>query len=183
MHVAIGKRLAIADRSKVRHLTYAGLLDFHQGDSWWGLSVGFRALQVAGKVLSREKLWDREHLRITSAHPGPGVRDAIEYVTRCVSRGRFRLACSRDEIRCSRNMRFEWRVSDERETVRVRLRRGFVPDAFFDLLDRVNTPRESPEDRQRFDDFKRELSDRLWHVRLEDPFKVDSLDVDVTGHA
>lgn len=183
MDVAIGQRLAIADRGKVRHLTYAGLLDFHKGDSWWGLSVGFRALQLAGKVLSKERLWDREQLRVKSGHPGPGVRDAIEYVTHCVSRKRFFLAIPKHAMRCSRDMRFEWWVSDARETVKVRLRRGFVPDAFYDLLDRLNTPQECPEDRQHFDDYKRELSNRLWWVRLEDPFKVDTLTAEVTNRA
>ncbi|MGH6612155.1 MAG: hypothetical protein ACRECQ_18075, partial [Burkholderiaceae bacterium] len=163
--------------------SYAGLEDFHQGDSWWGLSVGFRALQLAGKVLSRRQLWDREQLRVKSGHPGAGVRDAVEYVTHCVSRKRFSLAMPAYAMRCSRDMRFEWRISDEHDTVEVRLRRGFVPNAFFDLLDRLNTPRERPEDHQRFDEFKLALSDRLWHVRLEDPFAVTVLSAEVDGHA
>jgi len=80
-------------------------------------------------------------------------------------------------------MRFEWRISDECETVVVRLRRGFVPNAFFDLLDRLNTPQERPEDHQRFDDCKRELSNRLWRVRLEDPFVVAVLSAEANSHA
>ncbi|MBA3731737.1 MAG: hypothetical protein H0W93_05130 [Gammaproteobacteria bacterium] len=183
MNVATGKCLTIADHGKVRHLSYAGLLDFHQGDSWWGLSVGFRALQLAGKMLSRKQLWDREHLRVRSGHPGAGVRDAVEYVTHCVSRKRFYLAMPAHAMRCSRDMRFEWRISDECETVVVRLRRGFVPNAFFDLLDRLNTPQERPEDHQRFDDCKRELSNRLWRVRLEDPFVVAVLSAKANSHA
>ena len=91
MNVFQEQTLDIADNGRVEHLTYEGLLTFHQGEALWGASVGFRAMQAAGSSLSTERLWDRARILIVSAHPGPGVRDAIEYVTHCVSRNRFRL--------------------------------------------------------------------------------------------
>ncbi len=237
MSLATEKQLTIADGGQVLYLTYAGLLEFHHGDSWFGLCVGFRALQLAGKVLSATGLWDRQDLYVESGHPGPGVRDAIEYVTRCISRKRFRLANpreglisspfrhaganrhpvdnvrnphpifprergkgipafagmaaaegyvnqapSRSAFRCSRDMRFEWRVSDGYQATEVRLRPYFVPDAFFDLLDQRDTGQERPDDRQRFDDLKRELSERLWRTPLEASF-VGSLDTNLRRHA
>jgi hypothetical protein len=61
-------------------------------------------LQYAEKLLSREKLWERQSLTIESGHPGPGVRDTIEYVTGCVSAGRFILTCDATEARCVSDM-------------------------------------------------------------------------------
>lgn len=167
MNITQDQTLSIADAGIVQVLDYQGLLAFHAGDSWWGCSVGFRALQFAGQTLSEDALWDRESLSVVSGHPGPGVKDAIEFVTRCISRRRFRLSNPVKRRRCSRDMRFEWWVSEGQSTVDVRLRTDFVPEEFFVVLDRLRTPAEKSGDRKRFEDFKQSLSDQLWREPLE----------------
>ncbi|MCH8163413.1 MAG: hypothetical protein IIA99_04895, partial [Proteobacteria bacterium] len=74
MGVINGQTIKIADHGEIQVLSYAGLLDYHKGDAIWGLSVAFRALQLAASLFSRESLWDRKDLFIVSNHPGPGVR-------------------------------------------------------------------------------------------------------------
>lgn len=183
MHVATDQTLKIADHGEIEMLDYAGLLNFHQGDSWFGLSVGFRVMQIAGRRLSTDRLWDRRELYVVSHHPGAGVRDAIEYVTRSISRDRYRLAVPEGEPRCSRHMEFEWQVSDGAGVVDVRLRPGFVPEAFFELLDRRGTGREQDDDRRRFDELKRELSKWLWSAPFAESFEVQVRRAPVASHA
>lgn len=164
--------LDIADNGHVEHLTYEGLLSFHQGGAIWGASVGFRAMQAAGLALSREKLWDRNLLAIVSAHPGPGVRDAIEFVTQCVSRNRFQLLDPQQPLQCNQNMKFRWWVTQNDKTIDVQLRKRFVPPQFFALVERVGSKHEKPADSQSLHTLKADLTERLWHEPLHTLFQV-----------
>ena len=175
MQIAEGRNLVIADRGTLMHLSFDGALAFHQGNSYWGCALAFRVLQLAGTLLSREKLWDREGLSVVSGHPGPGVRDTIEYITGCVSRHRFELSCSTRERRCVRDMQFEWRVHDGARGAQVRLRDDFVPEPFFELLDRLDTDAWKPGDDKRLDDYKSELTQKIWETSLEQAFPDASL--------
>ena len=170
MNVFQEQTLDIADNGRVEHLTYEGLLTFHQGEALWGASVGFRAMQAAGSSLSTERLWDRARILIVSAHPGPGVRDAIEYVTHCVSRNRFRLLDPTQPAGCHANMEFRWWVSDSSQCVEIELRHGFVPSIFFDLVDRLGSAREQPEDAIQLEALKAQLTTQLWREPLKKLF-------------
>lgn len=170
-----GQTIKIADHGEIQLLSYAELLDYHKGDSTWGLSVAFRALQLAASLFSRESPWDRKDLFIVSSHPGPGVRDAIEYVTHCISHNRFRLA---DEImhekKCTRAMKFEWKISNDIHSHMIMLRDDFVPNEFYELLDRLNTDQERLEDKKYFDEFKTTLSDKIWHQPITSSYLVNN---------
>ena len=78
---AEGVTIRIKDKGEVLELDYDGAVCQHPGSLWWGTAVGFRAMQAAAKALSQDDLWDREKLYIVSGHPGPGVKDTIDYVT------------------------------------------------------------------------------------------------------
>ncbi|MGH8192524.1 MAG: hypothetical protein ACREP2_13895 [Rhodanobacteraceae bacterium] len=175
------KTLLIAEGGKTLTLDYAGALAAHAGESWFGVAVGFRMLQAAGTALSRRQIWNREHLRVRSGHPGSGVRDAVEYVTRCVSRGRYRVEGAGGSG-CHRGMRFAWRVETETATAKVDLRGGFIPETFYVLLDRLGTPAESAEDRDRFGTLKRDLAERIWQQPLAELFAVELLEAEA-AHA
>jgi hypothetical protein len=166
------KMIDILDHGRPERLDYAGLLRFHQGKAIWGASVTFRALQRAAECLSESAVWDRQSLRVTSAHPGPGVRDAIEYVTHCVSRGCYRLIEPEREGRCHKDMRFAWWIDDGARCVAIALRDGFVPEAFFALVDRIETPMERPDDHKRLERLKERLTEQLWTQSLTDLFHV-----------
>lgn len=171
---AESRKITISDRGTLLTLNYAGLEQFHRGDSWFGCCVGFRALQMAAEVFDSLGGWDRHNLYIVSAHPGPGVRDAIEYATGCVHLKRFRLLNEQSgQQGCSRSMQFIWWLSNGHRTVRVQLRDDFVPEAFYVLLDRLNTDKEQPGDKQAFTHFKIELSNQLWDEALSSAFHFD----------
>ncbi|WNM57231.1 hypothetical protein [Candidatus Nitrospira allomarina] len=170
MKLLTSEILEILEDGKLQRLTYAGLLAFHQGDAVWGASVGYRAMQAAGWALSHEQLWDRKGLFVVSAHPGPGVRDAIEFVTRCVSRKRFQLLDPHQPAVCNQPMQFRWWVTHHDRTVDVELKKGFVPAQFFELLERVGSDRETPSDSLNLEKLKADLTERLWDEPFTAPF-------------
>lgn len=178
--------LQIANRGNPLVLEYAELLDFHTGDSWWGCAVGYRAMQVAADVLSTEQLWDRQQLYVVSGHPGPGVLDAIEYVTGCIGRKRFRKHPDTARSGCSRDMKYEWWVSNGRTTAHIRLRPEFVPESFYELLERLGTDQERYHDRYGFGVEKQRLADAIWGESLESAFltsQLRPLDIGEIPHA
>lgn len=164
------RTLRIADHGAEQRLSYGDVLAFHQGDAYWGCAVAFRALQRAGELLSRDRLWDRETLRISSGHPGPGVRDTIECVTHSISNGRFTLSSPGSERRCTSDLKYEWEISDGRNRVSVRLRDDFVPPEFFGLLDTLETNPETVEARNRIEALKQMLIEKIWREPLEESF-------------
>lgn len=94
-------------------------------------------------LLSDVEIWDRGDLTVTARHDGPGVRDALEYVTRCFARN-----CYTSETLqgrggpCGSAVVFHFTVSDGRRVVAVVLREGVVPESFFAAVSRC---REAPD--------------------------------------
>ena len=171
-----GISVRIRDNGNVLTLEYDGALTVHKSSLWWGTAVGFRAMQAAAQELSKDALWERENLYIVSGHPGPGVRDAIDYVTRCAERGQYVVMQAPGcDMMCNSDMRFDWWVSDGDRTAEVKLRPDFVSDEFYELSDRL-FDKPTKEDLKLFDIFKVNLSTRIWNDALEDNFQVRTLD-------
>lgn len=174
--------LLIQKTGQVQRFEYDEIKSFHEGDSWFGCTVGFRAMQLAARELSDDdsmhNIWSREQLSIVSGHPGPGVRDAIELVTGTVSSGRYQLLDSIDGNGCNSSMRFEWWITLNDRALHIKLKDDVVPDAFFILLDTIVNAREKgiepvKEDRKVFDQMKQELSNKLWSQSLDTSFNFD----------
>ena len=165
--------IRIADNGRVQTLDYDDLLQYHKGNAVWGLSAAFRALQLGANIFSQENIWDRRELFIISSHPGPGVRDAIEYVTRCISRNKFELADATDKHRrCSGNMQYKWQITCGGHTREIALRDEFVPTEFYELLDRLSTEKQKPEDKKRFDTVKNTLVEKIWNQPIASSFSI-----------
>ena len=167
----------IEQNGEVLELEYDGALCQHPGSLWWGTAVGFRAMQAAAQALSRDELWSRDDLYIVSGHPGPGVKDAIDYVTDVVVRDRYHAVVAKGcGMKCNSQMKYEWWVADGKNTARVRLRSDFVPVEFYSLSDRLDTEQTTKDDIKAFRIFKVNLSTRIWNAPLEQSFEVDLLD-------
>jgi hypothetical protein len=145
-------------------------LKFHQGNAYWGCALAFRMLQYAEKLLSREKLWERQNLTIESGHPGPGVRDTIEYVTGCISAGRFILTCDTTEARCVSGMDYSWQVNDGQRCLKLKLAEGIVSSEFFRLLDKINRNEANAQQVERLEWLKRAMMEKIWSLDLEQVF-------------
>jgi len=167
--------ITIGDMGREVRVSYLQCLESYDGDALWGLACAFRMLQLAQLQLSGENLWQRQKLYIVSAHPGPGVRYCVEYVTHCDSAGRYCLlpACE-NQIGCNRDMQYIWWLSDNQQTVRIGLRNDFIPDSFFTLLDRVNNEQldvtEKVSIRQAFNEAKQSLAESIWQYPVNEIF-------------
>ncbi len=167
----------IKDKGEVRELDYNGAMTAHMNSLWWGTAVGYRAMQAAAKALSKDGLWSRDDLYVVGAHPGPGVRDAIDYVTDVVGRDRYKVMLDdKCGMKCNSTMKFEWWVSDGAKTAIIRLRDDFVPRAFYELSDRLGTDAQTEEDSIMFEISKVNLSTRIWASPLERSFNVEVID-------
>jgi hypothetical protein len=172
-----GVTVRIKDRGEILELDYDGAICQHPGSLWWGTAVGFRAMQAAAAALSQDDLWERDQLYIVSGHPGPGVRDTIDYVTGVVGRDRYRVVVAEGcGMQCNSKMKYEWWVSDGERTANINLRPDFVPQEFYELTDRLETSETTKEDIRAFRIFKVNLSTRIWNAPLEESFRVEVVD-------
>lgn len=169
-----GTLVRIRSGDEVLTLDYHGATTRKTSTSlWWGTAVGYRAMQTAALALSTDGLWSRERLYVVSAHPGPGVRDAIDYVCDVVDRDRFLCVQESDCGKgCNSSMKYEWWVSDGEKTAAIKLRSGFVPRAFYDLCDRLGTPETTKEEWAAIEVFKVNLSAQVWNAPLMESFRV-----------
>ena len=164
----------IKDQGEVLELDYDGAVCQHPGSLWWGTAVGFRAMQAAAQALSQDRLWSRDNLYIVSGHPGPGVKDTIDYVTGAASRDRYHCVVAKGcGMQCNSKMKYEWWVSDGRRPRTSICGPDFVPREFYDLTDRLGTPETTKEDIKAFRIFKVNLSTRIWNAPLEESFRVE----------
>lgn len=169
-----GTLIRIMDEGKLLELDYDGAMTGHMGSLWWGTAVGYRAMQVAAIALSQDELWSRDNLYIVTGHPGGGVADSVNYVTRVVERNRYKIV--RDQgagMGCHSGMKYDWWVTDGKKTAGVRLREDFVPDTFYTLADRLGKPTTTAEDNKAFDIFKVNLSAKVWVAPLSESFSVE----------
>jgi hypothetical protein len=172
-----GVTVRIKEHGEILELDYDGAICQHPGSLWWGTAVGFRAMQAAAAALSKDDLWERDQLYIVSGHPGPGVRDTIDYVTGVVGRDRYRVVVAEGcGMQCNSKMKYEWWVSDGERTANINLRPDFVPQEFYELTDRLETSETTKEDIRAFRIFKVNLSTRIWNAPLEESFRVEVVD-------
>ena len=83
--------LFIQDIDGSIEITFDDVKKFHGTRSLCGLTVGFTVLRAAWASLSDGKPLDRNDISVATAFPGPGARDAVEMVTRAVTRGAFKV--------------------------------------------------------------------------------------------
>ncbi len=173
---AEGLLIRIVDNDEVKTLDYQEATAEHQRSLWWGTAVGYRAMQAAAKALSQEKLWSRDNLTVVSGHPGPGVLDSLNFVTGCNDNDRLTVMQNPNCVnRCNSEMKFEWWVSDGKQTAHVSLREDFVPEEFYQLIDRNVYDEKRDDDDQLFELYKVNLSSRIWVAPLEENFSVEFL--------
>lgn len=100
----------------------------------------------------------RHELRVVSGHPGPGVRDALEFVTRAVTRGCYEIDLSLPQARYSagRDKSYSFQLIRGTRKVHAVLREGVLPDEFFALLGDT-----SVQGRQRHAQLRKEIAERV----------------------
>lgn len=158
----IDTQIEIADHGRRLRLDYAQLLAYHGGGAVAGAALGFRALQCAAAALTQDAIWDRVGLSINTAHHGPGIIDAIEFVTRCITRGGFsRMANDATDNPCGSSSSFRFRFIQGQCEVWVNLRDGVIPDGFFTAVKQRGAQPDSEQARTELEAWKVKVATRV----------------------
>jgi hypothetical protein len=126
-------------------LDYEVFLDYHGGQALAGAAVGWRAMECAAMLLSDDAIWERNTLSLSARHAGPGVRDALEYVTRCFSRERFQHDAPAGGNPCASAADFRFTVSDGARIVQLQLAEDVIPASFFAAVRRCRDDPDSAD--------------------------------------
>lgn len=110
----------------------------------------------------------RAELSVLSGHPGPGVRDAFEFIARVVTRGCYEVDTSLPWARYSLDgaRSYSFVLSCRGQEVRAVLREGALPPAFFELL-----ASRQPEDAEPFRLLRRKLAHEILARTPEELFE------------
>ena len=173
--------LVISDLGRTFELDYDGLLAYRGGGAVAGAAVGFRVMQAAAAFLRKPvRPLERQHLHVVSGHPGPGYRDAFEYVTRCVSRDRFVLDRDLPGGRYSpyHSYAFQFIISDSDagKQATVTVRDGFMPLRFFEVLRDLKNAGNAPALADELEKLKRRIADKAIGLELDELFDVQVQD-------
>ncbi|QDP26118.1 hypothetical protein [Bradyrhizobium cosmicum] len=111
-------------------------------------AIVFQAQRAAIALLSPEAIPARGDISIVSGHPGPGVRDAFEFVTRAVTRGAYTVDRARPDARFvpGQDISYSFRMTIAERTAEIALLPGVLPERFFDLV--FNKSRTAAQERE-----------------------------------
>ncbi len=126
-------------------ITFAAVAAYHGQGALAMLAITFRALQLALETLSPDRPVRRSDIIIVSGHPGPGVRDSFEFVTRAVTRGVYTVNRSLPDARLmpTADLSYSFRVMLDGKTAEIAVLPGVLPARFFAL---TFNPRRTPEE-------------------------------------
>jgi len=85
----IDTEIRVLDHGTELAVSFETCVAFHGRTSIGGLALGFRVMQLALIDLAPGRVPERDEIRFRTAFPGPGLRDAVEMVSRAVTRGAY----------------------------------------------------------------------------------------------
>jgi hypothetical protein len=152
----------IQDRNDVFHITFDDIRKYHGLANIAGAAIGFKAIQAAASILTPDAPLPREPLSILTGHPGPGVKDAIEFLTRAPTQGAYFVDRNIADARWNpyANLSFGFFITLEEQTAAVYLKDKVLPDRFFELMKEASQT-TAPEVHAALDALKQELSEEL----------------------
>ena len=139
---------------------------YHGKDSIGGLSLGYRLMYWALNYLSEDgEIPRREDISFKTAFPGPGLRDAVEMISRAVTAGRYEVLkeaplCAPEGV--YGHMYFEISLRDK--TVKVALKPGVIDDDFIQTGRSFKKENLTPEGLRHWEDLKKNLAEKVWSV-------------------
>lgn len=149
--------LTVFENGTPIELTFDDLMKYHGPGFPGGVAHGFCAMQHAVALLGDV---ERRRVRVRTAFPGPGGRDAVEMVLRAVTGDRF--VVDQDLAKPERGntlARYVWEFTHDGRAVTVQLRDdGLVTDEFIALGAK---PDRTADEDAHLTVLKREMTDRL----------------------
>lgn len=140
-------------------VTFDEMLKYHGIGFPGGVAHGLKVMQRAWPLLDGGKLPERREIRCVTAFGGPGGRDAIEFVTRGLTEGRYIVDKEVGQgVEESPGGRYYFRFEYRGTAVEVTIRPGHVRPEFITLARKQG---RSAEDEVILAAMKREMGDRL----------------------
>lgn len=155
-------KILVQDRQDVFEIGFSDVKKYHGLTNIAGAAVGFKALQAAFEALLPGKPAPREDITVKTGHPGTGVRDAIEMVTRATTRGVYTVdkTLPKGRLNPYRQLSFTFIVNLPGREAEVVLKEGILPARFFDLMEIVTKPNTAKE-QDELDQLKRSLANEI----------------------
>lgn len=156
--------IKIKDHQDIIEIGFEDLEKYHGQAAIAMVAVTFKALQAAFATLFPDRLPQREEISIVSGHPGPGVRDTFEMITRAVTRGAYTVDVTRPAARLSpyveASYSFDILTADGR-CAQVILKDSVLPKSFFDLGNKLRLASASDAEKQELVQLKRTIVDQV----------------------
>lgn len=173
----MGQGILIQDEEDLIEIRFDDVEKYHGQSAIAGAAIAFKALQAAFSELFPLAPPKREEIAVTSGHPGPGVRDAMEMVTRAVTRGGYTVDTLRPKGRWNpyRDLSFSFLIeAADGRRAEVVLKEGVLPRRFFELLDFVRRAAATQEEKRELRELKRALADQLLSRPASELFTIEA---------
>ena len=130
-----GPVITIMGEEEPVEIPFSAVAAFHGQAALAMLAVTFQGIRLALSMLLPDRPPLRSEITVVSGHPGPGVRDSFEFVTRAATRGVYRIDRSLPEARLApgSDISYSFRMSVGARTAEVALRPDVLPERFFSL--------------------------------------------------
>jgi len=165
--------IEVLDAGQRIQFGFEDLMRYHGPGSPGGVAHAFKVLERALPLLDPQSPCERREIVVETAFGGPGARDALEMVARCVTGDRFRLDAALARPQRGRALeRFVFRIGYRKRSTTLALREGFVTDEFIDL---ARTEGRTDEQERRLDVLKREMADRVMAHPADEVYDAEDL--------
>ena len=172
------KTLAYKDVDGPIEISFDDVKKYHGTRSLCGLTVGYTVLGAAWASLSDGEPLDRNDITVETAFGGPGARDAVEMVTRAVSREAFALVSDKqpdENIAEAAKGAYWYKITARGRAVELGLKQDILPKDFIRLRRKSLAGEASAEEMETFRDLQIELSNRLLSMDPLSAFNVLSV--------
>jgi len=159
-------------------ISFDDLKKYHGTRSLCGLSVGYTVLGAAWASLSDGEPLERDDITVETAFGGPGARDAVEMVTRAVSRDAFQIVSDKQpdaQIAEAAKGAYWYRITAKGRAVELGLKQDILPKDFIRLRRILLAGNATAEEAATFRGLQRELSNRLLSMDPSSAFNVLSI--------
>lgn len=152
--------LIVLEDGKSLAFDFADCLRYHGFGFPGGVAHGYKVLERALPLLGDGEAVERRQVRVETAFPGPGARDAIELVTRAVTDGRYVVDAgfAGPDVPESPAGRYFFRLIYRDRAVELVIRPGFVVPEFIALGRKKD---RTAAEEARLTILKQEMADRL----------------------
>jgi len=156
----IQDQILIYDQEDLIDIRFGDVEKYHGSQFIAMAAVAFKALQLAFAHLSPSTPPKRGDVVILSGHPGKGIRDAFEMVTRVVTRGGYTVDKSRPKGRMNPNADFSYSflISLAGGQADIVLKEGVIPNRFYELFGLVWGPTPTEDEKREFLALKRSIA-------------------------